>query len=116
MTRCVRSARHLILREARFCQHLRRQPLSSSCGEGADAEEWGDAVGFQQLWDQFLDRASGKTSLAPAYVGNDSLVGCIWRTLTAAPLVAVLVSPTDDRAAWLAAGVIHGSAQLSGTP
>jgi 1-acyl-sn-glycerol-3-phosphate acyltransferase len=38
----------------------------------------------------FLDRASGKTSLAPAYVGDDSLAGSIWRTLTAAPLVAVL--------------------------
>ena len=38
----------------------------------------------------FLDRASGQISLAPAYVGDDSLVGSIWRTLSAAPLVAVL--------------------------
>jgi 1-acyl-sn-glycerol-3-phosphate acyltransferase len=46
----------------------------------------------------FLDRASGEISVAPAYVGDDSLAGSIWRTLTAAPLTAVLVFGEPDHA------------------
>jgi 1-acyl-sn-glycerol-3-phosphate acyltransferase len=39
---------------------------------------------------QFSDIASGQTSLAPCYIGDDSLLQSIWRTLCAAPLSAVI--------------------------
>ena len=39
----------------------------------------------------FLDAASGATSFAPSYVGDESLMGSIWRTLSAPPLKAVVV-------------------------
>jgi 1-acyl-sn-glycerol-3-phosphate acyltransferase len=37
---------------------------------------------------QFSDAASGQTSLAPCYIGDDSLLQSIWRSLCAAPLCA----------------------------
>ena len=36
----------------------------------------------------FYDKASGQESRAPSYVGDESLIGSIWRTVTAPPLVA----------------------------
>jgi len=39
---------------------------------------------------QFTDIASGQPSLAPCYIGDDTLLQSIWRTLRAAPLCAVV--------------------------
>ena len=39
---------------------------------------------------RFVDRASGQTSHAPSYIGDESLLGSIWRTLCAPPIVAVV--------------------------
>ena len=39
---------------------------------------------------RFEDDASGLRSLAPCYIGDDTLVGSIWRTLTAPALCAVV--------------------------
>jgi 1-acyl-sn-glycerol-3-phosphate acyltransferase len=39
---------------------------------------------------QFLDARSGQTSLAPCYVGDDTLIGSIWRTLTTPGITAVV--------------------------
>jgi 1-acyl-sn-glycerol-3-phosphate acyltransferase len=39
---------------------------------------------------KFVDAASGATSFAPSYVDDETLVGSIWRTLTAPPLKAVV--------------------------
>jgi 1-acyl-sn-glycerol-3-phosphate acyltransferase len=39
---------------------------------------------------RFIDKASGQPSLAPSYVGDDTLLGSIWRTLSAPPMVAVV--------------------------
>ena len=41
---------------------------------------------------KFIDAASGATSFAPSYVDDETLIGSIWRTLTAPPIKAV-VSP-----------------------
>ena len=55
---------------------------------------------------RFADAATGETSVAPLYVGDDSLIGSLWRTLTAPPLLAVVrfgesQSPEGrDRRAW----------------
>ena len=55
---------------------------------------------------RFIDQASGQPSLAPVYVGNDTLLGSIWRTLSAPPLVAVVhygepeQAAGRDRRAW----------------
>ena len=38
----------------------------------------------------FVDKASGRTSHAPSYIGDETLIGSIWRTLSAPPLVAVV--------------------------
>ena len=38
----------------------------------------------------FYDKQSGQMSSAPSYVGDESLLGSIWRTVTAPPLVAQL--------------------------
>lgn len=37
---------------------------------------------------KFLDAASGQTSFAPSYIGDETLLGSLWRTLTAPPIVA----------------------------
>ncbi|OYY87915.1 MAG: 1-acyl-sn-glycerol-3-phosphate acyltransferase [Polaromonas sp. 28-63-22] len=39
---------------------------------------------------KFIDAASGQTSFAPSYVDDETLVGSIWRTLTAPRLIAVV--------------------------
>lgn len=39
---------------------------------------------------QFTDAATGQTSLAPCYIGDDTLLQSIWRTLCVAPLCAVV--------------------------
>lgn len=39
---------------------------------------------------QFIDQASGQRSLAPCYIGDDTLIGSIWRTLTTPGIVAVV--------------------------
>ncbi|MEO5658349.1 MAG: lysophospholipid acyltransferase family protein [Polaromonas sp.] len=65
------------------------------------AEAPAQAVGLR-----FVDQASGQTSHAPSYTGDDSLLGSIWRTLCAPPLVAVVHygqpegSEGRDRRAW----------------
>ena len=55
---------------------------------------------------RFIDRASGQVSHAPSYVADETLVGSIWRTLCAPPLVAVVHygvpehAGARDRRAW----------------
>lgn len=39
---------------------------------------------------RFVDTASGETSFAPCYVGDDTLLRSLWRTLTSPPLTAVV--------------------------
>ncbi|MDO8250439.1 MAG: lysophospholipid acyltransferase family protein [Rhodoferax sp.] len=57
---------------------------------------------------QFADITTGACSLAPCYINDDSLMGSIWRTLTAPPLCAVLTygdpqsAQGRDRRAWAA--------------
>ena len=52
------------------------------------------------------DRATGATSFAPSYIGDETLVGSIWRTLCAPPIEAVVqYGPAElpagrDRRAW----------------
>ena len=38
----------------------------------------------------FLDRATGEPSTAASYVGDETLVGSLWRMLTSPPLVAIV--------------------------
>jgi len=55
---------------------------------------------------RFADQASGATSFAPSYIGDETLVGSIWRTLCAPPIEAVVhYGPAElpagrDRRAW----------------
>lgn len=57
---------------------------------------------------RFADLASGEHSLLPCYINDDTLLGSIWRTLTAPPLCAVLTfgdpqsAQGRDRRAWAA--------------
>ncbi|MBG6070970.1 MULTISPECIES: 1-acyl-sn-glycerol-3-phosphate acyltransferase [unclassified Polaromonas] len=57
---------------------------------------------------RFIDKASGQPSHAPSYVGSDTLLGSIWRTLSAPPIVAVVhygepeQAAGRDRRAWSA--------------
>ena len=44
----------------------------------------------QPLALRFVDRASGQTSYAPSFVGDETLLGSIWRTLLAPPLAVVV--------------------------
>ena len=39
---------------------------------------------------KFVDARSGEMTLAPCYIGNDTLFGSVWRTLTAPPITAVV--------------------------
>ncbi|QIL83438.1 1-acyl-sn-glycerol-3-phosphate acyltransferase [Diaphorobacter sp. HDW4A] len=39
---------------------------------------------------RFVDKKSGDVSYAPSYIGDETLLGSIWRTLAAPPLVAVV--------------------------
>ena len=57
---------------------------------------------------KFVDVASTETSLAPCYVGDDTLVGSVWRTLCADPIEALVhFGPLQsaqgrDRRTWAA--------------
>ena len=54
----------------------------------------------------FMDARTGQTSLAPCYIGDDTLIGSIWRTLTTPGIVAVVRygepqhAQGRDRRAW----------------
>lgn len=56
----------------------------------------------------FLDAHTGQRSLAPCYIGDDTLAGSLWRTLTGGPIVVVVHFGTPqscagrDRRAWAA--------------
>jgi 1-acyl-sn-glycerol-3-phosphate acyltransferase len=39
---------------------------------------------------RFTDQATGSTSFAPSYIGDETLIGSIWRTLCAPPIVAIV--------------------------
>ncbi|QNP47800.1 lysophospholipid acyltransferase family protein [Diaphorobacter aerolatus] len=60
----------------------------------------------QPIGIRFADRHTGEVSYAPSYVDDETLLGSIWRTLVAPPLVAVvhygaLEMPDDqDRRTW----------------
>jgi 1-acyl-sn-glycerol-3-phosphate acyltransferase len=55
---------------------------------------------------KFIDAASGQPSYAPCYIGDDTLVGSMWRTLTASRITAVVhfgelqTANGRDRRAW----------------
>ena len=55
---------------------------------------------------RFMDQASGQTSYAPSYIGDETLLGSIWRTLCAPRLVAVVhygqleLAQGRNRRAW----------------
>jgi 1-acyl-sn-glycerol-3-phosphate acyltransferase len=57
---------------------------------------------------EFIDTASGRRSLTPCYIGDDTLVGSLWRTLSGAPITAVVsfgqpqLAQGRDRRAWAA--------------
>ena len=46
----------------------------------------------------FIDRVTGQTSHAPSYIGEETLVGSIWRTLSAPPMVAMVHYGMPERA------------------
>ena len=58
---------------------------------------------------RFADARTGATSFAPCYIGDDTLVGSIWRTLCAQDLVAVVhfgaaqTAQGRDRRTWATA-------------
>ena len=39
---------------------------------------------------KFIDARTGELTLAPCYIGDDTLVASVWRTLTAPPITAVV--------------------------
>lgn len=39
---------------------------------------------------KFVDTRSGQLTLAPCYIGDDTLIGSVWRTLTAPSIMAVV--------------------------
>ena len=57
---------------------------------------------------RFVDQANGQVSHAPSYVGDETLLGSIWRTVCAEPIVAVVHYGQPERAegrerrAWIA--------------
>jgi len=62
---------------------------------------------------RFVDRRTGAVSHAPSYIGDETLVGSIWRTLAAPPIVAVVRfgeaqrAEGRDRRAW--SGALHAA-------
>lgn len=56
---------------------------------------------------RFVDRASGQVSRAPSYSGDEILIGSIWRTVCAPPIVAVVhygqpeLAQGRERRAWI---------------
>ena len=69
----------------------------------------------------FVDAATGRHTLAPCYVGDDTLVGSLWRTLASAPIQVIvhygLPQACDgrDRRAWAAdlRSAIHDLRKIS---
>jgi len=57
---------------------------------------------------QFVDTRSGQRSLAPCYVGDDTLLGSVWRTLCASGITVQIIfgepqlANGRDRRAWAA--------------
>lgn len=55
---------------------------------------------------RFVDARTGETSFAPCYIGDDTLLGSMWRTLTAPSFTAVLhfgepqYAESRDRRTW----------------
>ena len=55
---------------------------------------------------KFVDATTGQPSFAPCYIGDDTLIGSMWRTLSAPAIVAVVhfgepqVANGRDRRAW----------------
>ena len=55
---------------------------------------------------RFADQRTGATSHAPSFVGDETLIGSVWRTLSAPPLVAIVHfgipqhAEGRDRRAW----------------
>jgi 1-acyl-sn-glycerol-3-phosphate acyltransferase len=55
---------------------------------------------------KFIDADSGEPSYAPCYIGDDTLIGSMWRTLTASRIMAVVhfgevqTANGRDRRAW----------------
>ena len=55
---------------------------------------------------KFIDQQSGQISLAPCYIGDDTLLGSVWRTLTSDGIEAVVhfgqpqTADGRDRRAW----------------
>ncbi len=47
-------------------------------------------VPVQPMSLKFVDARTGELTLAPCYIGDDTLLGSIWRTLTAGPIHAVV--------------------------
>ncbi len=47
---------------------------------------------------RFVDKASGRVSHAPSYVGDETLLGSLWRTLCAPAIVAVVHFGKAERA------------------
>jgi 1-acyl-sn-glycerol-3-phosphate acyltransferase len=47
---------------------------------------------------RFVDKASGLVSHAPSYVGDETLIGSLWRTVCAPPIVAVVHYGQPERA------------------
>lgn len=66
---------------------------------------------------QFIETHTGQRSLSPCYIGDDTLVGSLWRTLTGPAITAVVtyglpqVSDGRDRRAW-AADLRHAVQEL----
>jgi 1-acyl-sn-glycerol-3-phosphate acyltransferase len=64
---------------------------------------------------RFADAATGETSDAPRYIGDDNLASSLWRTLKAPPLLAIVrfgepqSSAGRDRRAW--AHALHADVQ-----
>ncbi|MDQ3059500.1 MAG: 1-acyl-sn-glycerol-3-phosphate acyltransferase [Pseudomonadota bacterium] len=56
---------------------------------------------------RFVDQASGTPSHAPSYIGDETLIGSIWRTVCAPPVVAVVhygqpeLARGRERRAWI---------------
>jgi len=47
---------------------------------------------------QFVDQRSGQTSLAPCYIGDDTLIGSLWRTFTTPGIIAVVTYGVTQQA------------------
>ena len=48
---------------------------------------------------RFIDTATGQTSFAPSFVGDETLLGSVWRTLVAPPITAIVRFGQPQRSA-----------------